>query len=47
LGAPVWVSFAVVVSADSGRGCGTPDLATHKLKLKVVKVFSAPPAGMS
>ncbi len=47
LGAPVWVSFAVAASADSGRGCGTPDLATHKLKLKVVKVFSTPQAGVS
>jgi hypothetical protein len=47
LGSSVRVSLAVTANADSAMGCETPGAATHKLKLKVVKVLSARQAGIS
>ena len=46
LGSAVQVSLAVTAKADSAVGCATPGAVTHRLKLKVVKVFSSGQAGV-
>jgi Divergent InlB B-repeat domain len=46
-GATVWVSLAVVTTPDSAQSCATHGAVTHKVKLKIVKVLSTPPSGVS
>jgi Divergent InlB B-repeat domain len=47
LGVVAWVSLAVSATPDSAQGCATPGVVTQKLKLKIVKVLSAPQSGVS